>query len=463
MAYSRRIWIDDSTPLSAQNLNSLERGLELASQQAEDNASDLAGQAVTVQNLSADVKSLNNIITDKMQFNLDTITPIHDQLVEHSEDLETINSRVEDQNSCIADMTERYEYLQERIYAFESHIDNSSNPHKMTANDIDTYTKAEIDQKIIPVKEIMGDITNGTAIIELNDIGYFSHNLRLDINGSNLWDITEKTPSIATFSSQNLLADKITSLLNSEFTWQQIGSSIDATEITTDFLRSLKAFPQSVISETTGISLNFGTNLEENIHVVLDLFSESLARHYFVTLGKDRAFFIALKDNKLFIKREANSDKIIIDNIPVDLKLDTIYAKSTTTFTCTTANVEFSSYRLYLFDNEGPAASLENIYSSGTYSVPFTPTPLMVTNKFRVSGTLAGPENSSVFYVLYYLNKESSLSALNLNGIFTTEKEAIITEAKAEVSREVQKLISYGTTDPLPSTPGLVYFKYLPL
>lgn len=464
MAYSRKIWIDDSTPLSAQNLNSLERGLELASQQAEDNASDLAGQAVTVQKLSDDVAELSNRIDEKLQqFNNDIITPMRDDITENADKLEDILECTSELEGWSSQVEYWRNTCSENLSGCVSHISDADNPHNVTAEQVGTYSKEVIDQKVMPVKTITGEVTDGNLSFPLADMGYFSsYSLRLSLQGT-LWDIVEEElAETSNFDSQSLISDKITNLLvNPEFTWQQVESSIDTTEINTDFLRTLKAIPASALFSTTGMLIDFGLILEEHIHMVLDLFSESLARHYFVSLGKDRAFSIALKDNKLFIKRTACGDQIIIDNISTDLKLETVYIKGGFN-NCTISTAELKGYTFLVKDTKGIAASLTNIYSSGSYSVLFNPAPLQLPQKFSAWVEIYGPDNS-VFYSLSYLHKESNLSALELNDIFTVEKENIIKDLKTEVGLEVQKLINYGTVDPSSSTPGLVYFKYLPL
>lgn len=461
MSYLKTTWVDDSTPLSAENLNKIEDALSIAYDTAERASSTASENNQLLSNLSETVTDLDETV-DGLNEQLDNL--INKTIPEH------INNA--NQNfGLIASLSGDLGTISSSFGAHTS----ADNPHAITAAKINTYTATEIDGKLDPVKTIQGKTATGSTtgvslVLPCENIGCFSQNLILDVkshdtfSGGYLWDIFSGT-SIASITASSL---STTLFQDSGFIWQQINADIPGvtTTINESFLSTLKAIPKtSLPSNENGSDTLFGgcaaITFNKNVNIVIALRNVSLGTYYLIPVGTDNDIRVYVYNNKLFIRRATAKTKHIID-VPEGTKLFTVFLDNTTVNTSTTCSIKYSSINAYSVSfacTGGTAASLTNMYQEGSYIIPYKYVAPATGTTFSVTGTLSGVSSVEAECTLSYFK-----DGTNLNKMLKFYETTAVNEEnlKTATQKELQKLINIGTVDPAASTPGLVYFKYLP-
>ena len=466
MAYIKREWKNQETLISAEHLNDIEEALEATSMQSSETAAELSNQASDISTLSEELSGLADYVQNDIYAG--NIQPMANTLIEQGETLAVFDQLFSDQSSWNADMESRYDGLSEVVEQnrlnVESHTSNASNPHNVYPAQIGAYSSQEVDEKLSPVATINGTAAKFT--FDLQDIGQFAHNIRLDLtsndtaSGGYLWSIDRST-SHATLATSNFTKgyNGISTLLDgsSGYTWSQIPCGLSSVTITSSTLSALYGLASSAIPSTGG----FDIELSSSANVYLDFIDTLSYKRYFIAIGADTNFKIMHINNKLFIHSVSKAKKIVID-LPEGVVFNTLYRSATATGT-----TYFPIYNAPQFSasdtfGSGCFKSIPSFIKEGTYFIPFTPN-LEETDGYFVTGYINQLADFSIDIKLSYFKSGSALSEmLNLCTGASFDSNAVLSEARAESKKEVQNLINVGIMDPDEDTPGLIYFKYLP-
>ena len=499
MAYTKRNWVNNETELTAANLNSLEVGVEAASVQAEAAAVQASEAQQSIADLSGTVRNISD--------SLDTDLPdIKSQLAINRENINTVDAALSKQLGWNQDIEQYYNDLAGTVdlnHASTLEHVQAKNPHNITAEQVGTYTKQEIDTKLRPV-ETISNTFNDYEDFECPNISKFPHNLRLEIKKVDesqdglLWvigGIPDWQPDFSLDGDDGdeegdpyavaPLADwgdptggnenpknpisgyaELFTGSNASATWQPLDLGIPGgTVITSADLQLFQQLPTiyQPASRTAGC-IEFDTTIGPDYpEVVLALVNNNLKKHFLISLGSDLNIRYVIKNDKLFVQREEHADKYQI-SIPENTEFYALLLKSGT-FNAVTVNYDtcvpiLDYFTLFINDNSGQVAYSE-LYQEGTYLIPYTPSSPIpqdfeVTGYFSQNGDL---QDLFIEYSLSYFKADSELgSILSLSNSSSSSNS----ELGIPVEDALQKLINVGIADPDSSTPGLFYFKYLP-
>lgn len=479
MAYTKRNWLNNETGLTAANLNNLEAGVEAASIQAEEAAAAASTAKQNVENLSITVSS----ISDSLDVNL---PDIQKQLATNRSNINTVGEALSNQLGWNQDIEQYYNDLADTVdlnHASTLEHVQAKNPHNITAEQVGTYTKQEIDAKLRPVKTISGTFEDYEDF-ECPNISKASHNLRLDIKklsdtqDNALWsietpegwepnfDLDEEDPDRVSADSLQPIAgySELFTGSTASVTWQQLDLGIpSSTVIDKATLCNLKQLPSAFqpASRTAGGIKFQGSS--EYPEVILALYNIGLKKHFLVSLGTSSHIKYAIKNNILFVQR-LNEKHLI--NIPVNTEVYAILVNGDTLsiidpVVYDTYVPRLANFTVVINDTQGQVAYSE-LYYEGTYLLLFVPN-LPIPQDFEVSGYFAqnggSLMNLQLEYRLSYFSDDSELSSiLDLNSGSSLSQ----TDLNLSTEEALQKLINVGIADPDNLTPGLFYFKYLP-
>jgi hypothetical protein len=430
--YTKNNWTDDSTMLSAENLNKIETGLE-----------DASAQIVL---LDQAVKSISEDLLG-------------------SEEFEAIQEAIEDQLDWNTEYAGYHSNLQSEVAAISSTLSahtGDSNPHGITARSIGAYDSEAVDAMFHPIAEVSGSGSGFIDIESCENISQVAHNIRLDLEsndifeGNQLWDIIEDASTQSCVASA-LNTSAVTDLLSSN--WQQIDGVAEDLVLNKAALQNFTAIPDSKLNFTN----NFAAQLTTAARVVLVLYNETFKRYYLADMGEVSELSTVVNNNILFVKLAGANKKCMLE-IPESAQIKQVFVSNTVldipNFSVTIfQGASLESYTFELNDNNGQVAYSDEIYQAGSYLIPYSPTYSEGAQEFNVGGKISSSgTNINLSYKLSYFKNDT-----RLNEMFklSPDIETINRNIETRYEKELQRLVTVGTADPDGSTPGLIYFKYL--
>lgn len=464
MAYTKKVWTDDLTNLSAENLNNLEDGLAEASVKVEEASAAVLQHA---ENLTGLNESLEKLTTDFDKVSSDS-SVMQQQIEDNTFALGGHAEALEGQKQWRQEIEILFDGLSTEIdenhAAALEHAHDKGNPHNITPDQIGAYTCQEVDDKLSPVTTVSNVGTNFIDVM-CPSIGQFAHNIRLELKshdefaGGALWEISAgEAHKTGIYDFISLYTDTI--LGSAGYTWQQLDSGIEGmVTLSNSDLRNLSAVPVACITSSFGVTALFS----DTPNLVIDLVNDKLKKHYFIPIGAENNLRLVVNDDRLFIRRGTFRDKYVIE-LPQGTKINTILLENGTYSSGCYGSYYVATLQKYTFtlsDNDGTVASSDVIFQEGSYLLPYKPTQETQRDDFIVSGHLLGSATDiEIEYKLSYFRNDTNLhEILNLSSDLTSaEKE----QTTFDVKKEFESLITVGVADPDITTPGVLYFKYLP-
>lgn len=501
MAYSKKTWKNSVTKLNAANLNTIESGLEAAATKADEAAAKATANTTTINGHTTAINglttSLNGLTTTVNNNKTDTnsrFTSVENRIAAVEQINDTQNSTISTLGTEIIRVEGKFDNSVASLTSstnsiggiLREHQENTANPHSVTAEQVGAYTKVAIDDKLTPTKSITLSPGLDTAnVTTINDINAQSHKVILELGTTGQKYVPAILPTGGTFSGLirpisidccNQLADAFP---NYVYEYSEGGGWTD--KITIDELHFV--YP-TYSKERSGWHLatshwqsdggmayyddseDFSDN--EHVKVCLLLKNDVLKKFYILDFGSNYSSYESFGyydlGDKIIVECNYNTSYLIdLSDYPEGTEFYTIgldFADVNNVYKlCEISTPDIPYFALY--DSSGGCLANTALFKGGRYEFDIASTSSSVYTEFY--GIRAGAYGSDVFpanATFSYLPNNSNLAFLVKH--ISKDTAGLDTLISKSVKSELTNLITTGIADPDASTPGLLYFKYLP-
>ena len=511
MAYTKKTWKNNETKLSAENLNAIEAGIEAAAAKADEatakaasNTTTINGHTTAINGLTTSLNGLTTTVNNNKTAADSKFTSVENRIAAVEQVDNTQNStistlgteitRVEGKfDSSVASLTSSISTTNTNL---NSHKNAKTNPHEVTAAQVGAYSKNEIDSINSPL-ELSCTIAQGDQsehIINVNNVSKLPQKLLIKTDkltdseqdsclytgGENsLWTINyESTTLYSNLAVDGCFGYDLTSS-NSNYTFDYIKKDINGENIIEyDNMSSSTAIPSNYINTmyyiypiyvhgSNGFSLNYSGDGAYYSFITLIFESVSQNKLYLVPVGVngtlyERLMFSIVSNRYLLIKGNYVFKRVVdLKAYGDDLVFYSMgfnYISPSGTVSLYNATVRYPSFALYsdMGDTIIPPTALLN---TGTYEVEITPPSDF---EYLIYCLTNSNIHISINNSLQYAQDNSNLMALGRNIPSSIDMDKLNKDMELKAQLAVKRLINVGTSDPDASTPGLLYFKYLP-
>ena len=502
MAYTKKTWKNNETKLNAENLNAIEAGIEAAAAKADEatakaasNTTTINGHTTAINGLTMSLNSLTTTVNSNKTDANSKFTSVENRIAAVEQVNGTQNStistlgteitRVEGKfDSSVASLTSGQSTTNTNL---NNHKNAKNNPHGVTAAQLNVFTKAETATLLSPGKVYTSlPQNNGSTITttSISNLGIGRQRVIVNIPqinitdsggtplGSTLWRLTEDHTSsvnldaVIDFDNFTAAADgRPYEIIN----FDEEGSTFSAhyNVLPENYLGNMKYMYLVYSQINHGWALNYSSDDAYQAFITIICYSPSLNKFFLVPTGYngetyEHFAFNLLEDRYLLIKGNQVYYKV------VDLKK---YAYDLEFWSL---GINFSAmYTGYveIFPTQCTDCVKFTLTSgSGTSLVPNTALPLANRDYvFEInassSSAVIGATGYGQSHVLeletsYATNDNISISSMSNHTYINSAAEQ--KELDFKIKNAVNNLIVTGTADPDGSTPGLLYFKYLP-
>jgi hypothetical protein len=504
MAYTKKTWKNNETKLSADNLNTIENGLEAAATKADEaaakaasNTTTINGHTTAINGLTTSLNSLTTTVNNNKTDANSKFTSVENRIAAVEQVNGTQNStlstlgteitRVEGKfDSSVASLTSGQSTTNTNL---NNHKNAKNNPHGVTAAQLNVFTKAETATLLSPGKVYTQLPQNNSSTItttSISNLGIGRQRVIVNIpqlnitdpggtpgNGA-LWRLTEDhTSGIDLYSDSDLTSftDEADGRPYEIIDFDEEGSTFSAhyNVLPDNYLENMRYIYMVYTNMSSGWALNYTGDDAYQAFITIICYSPSLKKFFLVPIGYngqtfEHFAFTRLEDRYLLIKGNCVYRKV------VDLKK---YAD----------DLEFWSLGINFNTTYATSGTIEIIPTQCTSCVKFTltsgsgqslvsNTALPLANRDYVfdinassSSAVIGATGYGQSHVLeletrYATNDNISVSSMSDHKYINRVTEQ--RELDFKIKNAVNNLIVTGTADPDASTPGLLYFKYLP-
>lgn len=503
MAYTKKTWKNSETRLSAENLNTIENGLEAAATKADEAAATAAANTTTINGHTTAINglttSLNGLTTtvNNNKTNADSkFTSVENRIaaVEQVNNTQngTINTlgteitRVENKfDSSVATITANHSSLSS---AFTSHASNTNNPHQVTAAQTGAFSKTEINTLLSPcIKESIStngstalattsglDLSTGKQNVIITPIkAVTALNTEQEYNeGPNaMWYLTEllsgnevNTEELSSFSS--LLSNCSYDIINIA----EDGSTIcEANNYPVNYISDMQYVDPTYIATSNGWALptaGISTAFTYGAFVTIIMYSPLQRKYFLIPTGFNSGTYERLRfyflDNRYLLIHGNCVYKYSIDlaRYGNDIEFFSLgfNGLNNTYTTATFKPTEAHCASFILTDPSGNSTIPTTYVTTSAQEYVFNINPS--SSEYTLGFQGYGQQYSASLRMQYARNDSANLIRLGKN--IPTNQEELDKDLDIKVKRALSDLISTGTGDPNASTPGLLYFKYLP-
>lgn len=504
MAYTKKTWENNKTKLNANNLNAIENGLEAAATKADEaaakaaaNTTTINGHTTAINGLTTSLNGLTTTVNNNKTAADSKFTSVENRIaaVEQVDSVQnsTISTlgteitRVEGKfDSSVASLTSGQSTTNTNL---NNHKNAKNNPHGVTAAQLNVFTKAETATLLSPGKvytllpQNNGSTTTTTSISNLG-IGkqrVIVNIPQIEITDSGgtpcdgaLWRLTEDyTSGIELYSDSDLdsFTDQADGRPYEIIDFDEEGSTFSAhyNGLPDNYLENMKYIYMVYTHIHSGWALNYSGDDAHQAFITIICYSPSLNKFFLVPTGYngqtyEHFAFNLLEDRYLLIKGNYVYYKVVdlkkyaddLEFWSLGINFNTEYATSGTIEIIPTQCTSCVKFTL--------------TSGSGTSLVPNTALPLANRDYvFEInassSSAVIGATGYGQSHVLeletrYATNDNISVSSMSDHKYINSVTEQ--RELDFKIKNAVNNLIVTGTADPDGSTPGLLYFKYLP-
>ena len=513
MAYTKKTWKNSETRLSAENLNTIENGLEAAATKADEAAAKAASNTTIINGHTTAINgltlSLNGLTTTVNSNKIDAnskftsvenrIAAVEQKNSTQDGSISSVKARiaaVEQKNSTqdgsisslsnsVATINSNHSSLSS---AFTSHKNSSNNPHNVTAAQTGAYSKTEINTLLAPIIRSLTSTAGSAelATASISNISTGEQNIIITLSKSSaendfessfhggsaaMWYLTENSTATHTLNiaidfeqfssllyncSYEILNDihNILSTISSSYTYPD------------NYITNMRYVSPVYAKTANGWALHCCDDAASGSFVTIILYSPSQHRYFLIPTGTNGDIHEHLSfyflDNRYLLVCGQSVYKYSIDLAPYGDDLE-LYSLGFNNF-----DSSYSSVNLH--QTTAHCASFILTDGSGTTIIPTTYIPTsnceyVFNIEPSTSQCILGLQGynqpySATLLMQYAENSATALIALGKN--IPAKQEESCKDLDIKVQRALSNLISTGTGDPDASTPGLLYFKYLP-
>lgn len=504
MAYTKKTWKNSETRLSAENLNTIENGLEAAATKADEAAAKAASNTTTINGHTTAINglttSLNGLTTTVNNNKTDAnskFTSVENRIAAVEQVNGTQNStistlgteitRVEGKfDSSVASLTSGQSTTNTNL---NNHKNAKNNPHEVTAAQLNVFTKAETATLLSPGKVYTSLPQNNSSTItttSISNLGIGRQRVIVNIPQLNITD-PEGTPGDGALwrltEDHTSGIDLLTDVDFDSFTFAADGRPyeiIDFDEEGSTFSAHYNVLPDNYLGNmryiyrvytntNSGWALNYGSDDAYEAFITIICYSPSLNKFFLVPTGYngqtyEHFAFNFLEDRYLLIKGNYVYRKVVdLKKYAYDMEFWSLGINFNATYAIS-GNVEIIPTQCT------SCVKFTLTSGSGTSLVPNTALPLANRDYvFEInassSSAVIGATGYGQSHILeletrYATNDNISISSMSNHTYINSATEQ--KELDFKIKNAVNNLIVTGTADPDASTPGLLYFKYLP-
>lgn len=503
MAYTKKTWKNNETKLNAANLNAIENGLEVAATKADEaaakaasNTTTINGHTTAINGLTTSLNSLTTTVNSNKTDANNKFTSVENRIAAVEQVNGTQNStistlgteitRVEGKfDSSVASLTSGQSTTNTNL---NNHKNAKNNPHGVTAAQLNVFTKAETATLLSPGKVYTSLPQNNSSTItttSISNLGIGRQRVIVNIPQLNitdqdgtpgdgaLWRLTEDhTSGIELYSDSDLdsFTDQADGRPYEIIDFDEEGSTFSAhyNVLPDNYLENMKYIYMEYTNKSSGWAL-YSSDDASQAFITIICYSQSLNKFFLVPIGYngqtfEHFAFTRLGNRYLLIKGNYVYRKVVyLKKYADDLEFWSLGINFNTTY-ATSGTIE-------IIPTECNSCVRFTLTSgSGTSLVPNTALPLANRDYvFEInassSSAVIGATGYGQSHVLeletrYATNDNISVSSMSDHKYINSATEQ--RELDFKIKNAVNNLIVTGTADPDGSTPGLLYFKYLP-
>ena len=503
MAYSKKIWKNNVTKLNAANLNTIENGLEAAATKADEaaakaasNTTTINGHTTAINGLTTSLNGLTTTVNNNKTAADSKFTSVENRIaaVEQVDSVQnsTISTlgteitRVEGKfDSSVASLTSGQSTTNTNL---NNHKNAKNNPHGVTAAQLNVFTKAETATLLSPGKvytllpQNNGSSTTTTSISNLG-IG----KQRVIVNVPKIaYDDSDVTPSLNSLWRLAEYHDEAIGVTKDvdfdAFMDAADGRPYEIIDTTEDgsafsdhyndrpdnYLGNMQYLYQVYSHIYPGWALDYSSDDAFCAFITIICYSQSLDKFFLFPVGYNGStfehFVFCNLDGYLLIKGNAVYRKVVNLKKYVD---DLEFWSLGFNFNSQYAN---SGQLSIIPAGVSGCASFILVSADGEPLIPHTQLPLAnhdyifeinaPSSSAFISASGYGQSEILELVTSYATADNISVSMLSNHAFTDSIKEQ--KELDFKIKNAVNNLIVTGTADPDGSTPGLLYFKYLP-
>lgn len=502
MAYTKKTWKNNETKLNAANLNAIENGLAAAATKADEaaakaasNTTTINGHTTAINGLTTSLNSLTTTVNNNKTDANSKFTSVENRIAAVEQVNGTQNStistlgteitRVEGKfDSSVASLTSGQSTTNTNL---NNHKNAKNNPHEVTAAQLNVFTKAETATLLSPGKVYTSLPQNNgstTTTTSISNLGIGKQRVivnipQIEITDSGgtpcdgaLWRLTEDyTSSInldaeIDFDNFTVAADgRPYEIIN--FDEEGLTFSAQYSYLPENYLGNMKYMYQVYSQINHGWALNYSGDDAYQAFITIICYSPSLNKFFLVPTGYngqtyEHFAFNLLEDRYLLIKGNYVYYKVVdLKKYAYDLEFWSLGINFSAMYT---------GYVEIIPTQCTSCVKFTLTSGSGTSLVPNTTLPLANRDYvFEInassSSAVIGATGYGQSHVLeletrYATNDNISVSSMSDHKYINSVTEQ--RELDFKIKNAVNNLIVTGTADPDGSTPGLLYFKYLP-
>ena len=508
MAYTKKTWKNNETKLSAENLNAIEAGIEAAAAKADEatakaasNTTAINGHTTAINGLTTSLNSLTTTVNNNKTDANSKFTSVENRIAAVEQVNGTQNStistlgteitRVEGKfDSSVASLTSGQSTTNTNL---NNHKNAKNNPHGVTAAQVGAYSKTEIDT-INSSHSVAVTITTGDTsdqIVNVDNVSPLPQKILIKTTkesdleqddwsysggGNSLWTIDYSSTVLHTLDEDSDFGYNLASSV-SNHTIDFIKKDINGDDIIAYNSTSYNTIPDNYLSTMrfiypvyTNNSSGFSLRYDDGAYycfITLILRSDSQKKLYLVPVGingalYERLMFSIISNRYLLIKGNYVFKKVVdLKAYGDDLVFYSMGFHNLTdggTVELHDVTPKYPSFALYSDMGETVVPSTP-LLSTGTYEVDITPPADFDYFIYFIqnSNPYIGISNN-----LQYAPGNSNLMSLGRNIPSSIDMDKLNRDMELKAQLAVKQLINVGTSDPDASTPGLLYFKYLP-
>lgn len=449
MAYVKKTWENDITQLNADNLNNIENGIQEALDSASTNATNISTVTKATETNASLISGLEEDISD-----LNTrVGTAEENIVTNRGNIENLETDVSRLESSIMGIQENVNPIGEGLL---QHITNYENPHRVTASQVGSYTKSEVDALLedvdatVSVDSVKTGMCSTLTNITLDNISPKPHNLYIKVENQQdtsgqLW--THMAGSFIDEVSMSGIYDtlgwnlqsrpdvSISQLKLKDIACSTFTSYDNVRVLDTDYNQYGLMFMWADIAYRSGYEF------------VLVLDNVDRDQVFVVNFGTQYTEISAyISGTKLCVCTDGDKQSI---DVPSGTKIRTFGYVSDGGIANGYVNVMYVTQSSFQFDATTIGSKI--LYEDGTYYLPINENN--IPNTPNHTAYLINTTGIPVYYEIGYMKDTELVNILKYVPKSEVDKEDII--------NEIQNVISCGTEDPDGSTPGLFYFKFV--
>lgn len=511
MAYTKKTWKNNETKLNAANLNAIENGLEAAATKADEaaakaasNTTTINGHTTAINGLTTSLNGLTTTVNNNKTAADSKFTSVENRIAAVEQVDSTQNStistlgteitRVEGKfDSSVANLTSSISTTNTNL---NSHKNAKNNPHGVTATQVGAYSKTEIDTinsaAIHQCPTMLYSDSTRNYTYNIDDISRVPQKLLINTDktydaamgytttGPNaLWNLVYSDTFMdlgvdgwfgdfeTTFSGYTY--DLIKKDINSE-NIINYDSTDPYARIPENYLSTMQCVYPVYVHGSTGFSTNGSGDDATGCYTSLIFESPSQHKLYIVPCGTnnglyERLMFHIVSDRYLLIQGNFVYKRVVdLKAYGDDLVFHSIGFNNISmsgAVRLLSINAKYPIFALYT-DLGETMISPKPLLSVGTYEIDFNPSVAVNDYEYLIYYFENPNINISIKNSIQYARNSSNLISLGRNIPSSIDMDKLNRDMELKAQLAVKQLINVGTSDPDASTPGLLYFKYLP-